>query len=107
MVWLRRNDLTLQPEDKPAEKEKHCYNTISKKPRKEQICVNVESFFNGLMTKRYICLLVAASISVGISDAFLDFVFDISHWKGFNNSEAKMVFVVYNLCSIFFLSLLD
>ncbi|XP_060582729.1 monocarboxylate transporter 12-like isoform X1 [Ruditapes philippinarum] len=102
MVWFRRSDFTLQPEDKLAEQEKHYYNTMSNNPKKEQMCASVGSLFKGVMTKRYICLLVAATVSVGTADAFLDFVFDISHWKGFDNSEANMVFVFFNICGIIF-----
>ncbi|XP_060582726.1 uncharacterized protein LOC132739093 [Ruditapes philippinarum] len=101
MVWLHRSDLNLHTVKRNigTEQEHQCDSETSTKGK---LFTNLKNFIKDLMTKRFICLLVATAISVSTSNGFLDFVFDISHWKGFNNSEAKMSFVAYNICGVIF-----
>jgi hypothetical protein len=93
MLWFRRNVLTQEIERDPG------YENVERMATHNSRTMNLSLMFKEIATGRIICLLLSTSIVLSSLNGFLSFAFDIAKWKGFQNAEVNLLFVIHNIAS--------
>jgi uncharacterized membrane protein len=102
MIWLRRSEFVINNSNGTGAVNGKCLEETGEKSKEKYLCRHVKNFIKKLITVRYICLLTATAVSMSTLNGYLDFVFDISYWKGYSEVHARNVFVIYNISTIVF-----
>ena len=97
ILWFRRHELIIKTENS-AEHVEHRHENVS-------LCMKLSNFIKQMVSVRFACLLGATALSVSSLNGFLTFAFDIAKWKGFQDSNANLLFIIYTIYNSQFICL--
>ena len=102
MLWFRRNEFIIRKEKNTGIVRDEDTEITHDNSRVKHLCISLKMFVKKLMSIRFVCLVIAAAFAISTLNGYLDFVFDISDWKGYNELQARNLFTIYNIFTIFF-----
>ena len=102
MIWFRCNDFIIRKNQNTGNVSEENTKITCDNTRGKQLCINLKMFVKKAMSIRFVSLVIAAAFAVSTLNGYLDFVFDISDWKGYKELQARNLFTIYNIFAIFF-----